>query len=1132
MAQLTLRDYLQETEDVISNGHVDDALARCQYVLARFPEALEAQRLLGEIYLKQGHLDEAQQTFDWVLTNDPENVIVYCDRALISEHKADYDTALDCYQQAYELSRGNSNIRNEFNKLSAKVGQQGFMFSRAGLARLYMRGDLLTQAIQEWEAVLAATPDRLDARTGLLEAYWRDGLYDRVEQLATQILQDVPGCAKALVLLAYVISARDMEQAHELLQRAEVLDPDLVMAQDLFTDMMASQPNEPFFALLKRPLVGLEKSQEKESIPSISGALSQSQELFASSGTASSAGSTFSWSGLETWNSDNTFVQAPPSAQPSLPSSNLPVWSNDNFAAMADTRSIVDRSQNGTADTNREQGQPDLSAYLNAMSSSGSSWDLPAQPTQQSPLLKDKDEDQPSEPWMLLQESLGTMKESVAQDQPSLEATQWSDLNKWNDVDKLSEVPVNGLGRDSDVKDLDMASFASSWSSSSKGADSSSPPAWLDMLSQGDLRQMSGSMPALSPSEPVAPSIPPISAQLKDQHPAEHQSTISPSSLQPPVTQEPQRPVAKQQTSSPASEKVPTSDEKEPAFAPFASSFVEEEEESFFGPEWLKALGAASMDAEESPEPAEETSPVAQDAQHQTSPVFDTWTAAVPETAASPVQEQKPEVQWKQPADQESQAPSSTPVWSQPSGTGSSSSVSSSGQSWDQSFELEQSAPYSKHEQATLDDVLPPVPPAASTWNLPAEAEASVPLSENIWGRSSEVEQYSEPASEKVWERPGEVAWGTRPLSAENEYAFETSQPAPVPEATGTEPASVPADQREQQLLVTLEELEKNLRSNGFVPLEPNWLSTLAQEQNVPSVPPTEENVSSLPTWAQETYTESPLSTAFAELGNFGQPSPAPASPIAEPVAEEQPSFTQSTPVPAVPSWAASLSATPSPVPVPPKPEVLPVEEDLALDDGDAPTTHVAAVKRPTGSPARAVSPRPVPPPTKKLVEPVKAEPLKQPAEPMPVAHRDALMDMQLETTMKRPAVRLQPVQQRPPASRESSSGSSKGRFVEQSMAGKTPGADVNYQERLLKGYQHQLVGDYDEAMQEYRTIIRNAPELLSEVISNVRALLKLAPKYSAGYRVLGDAYMRQGEYLQAMEAYNKALTMAKKAKA
>src|SRR5918911_1082581 len=193
MAQTLLRDYLQTIEDELSSGSINDALANCQYILTHFPDLLEAQRLLGEVYLAQGRLEDAQQTLDWVLTNDPENVIAYCSRALVSERMSDYDTALDCYQQAYELSRGNSQIRQEFNQLSTKAGQQGFMFSRAGLARLYMRGDLLPQAIQEWEAVLAVSPDRLDARTGLLEAYWRDGLYDRVEQLATQILQDVPG---------------------------------------------------------------------------------------------------------------------------------------------------------------------------------------------------------------------------------------------------------------------------------------------------------------------------------------------------------------------------------------------------------------------------------------------------------------------------------------------------------------------------------------------------------------------------------------------------------------------------------------------------------------------------------------------------------------------------------------------------------------------------------------------------------------------------------------------------------------------------------------------------------------------------------------------------------------------------
>src|ERR1051326_1281064 len=110
MTSTTLRDYLQYTEDAISAGRVDDAQARCQRILSHFPESLEAQRLLGEVYLAQEQLEEAQQTFDWILTNDPENVIAYCSRALVSERLSDYDTALDCYQQAYEMSRGNSQI--------------------------------------------------------------------------------------------------------------------------------------------------------------------------------------------------------------------------------------------------------------------------------------------------------------------------------------------------------------------------------------------------------------------------------------------------------------------------------------------------------------------------------------------------------------------------------------------------------------------------------------------------------------------------------------------------------------------------------------------------------------------------------------------------------------------------------------------------------------------------------------------------------------------------------------------------------------------------------------------------------------------------------------------------------------
>jgi serine/threonine protein kinase len=258
MAQTTLRDRIQSIEDAISAGHIDGAMADCQELLAHYPDALEIQRLLGEVYLAQGRLEEAQHTFDWILVNDPENVIAYCDRALICEHQSDIDTALDCYQQAYELSWGNSQIRQEFNNLSTKAGQQGqqeFMMSRAGLARLYMRGNLLMEALREWEAVLAATPDRLDARVGLMETYWLQGIDDQVEQIASRILEDIPNCEKALLLLAHVTSASNMQRARELVQRAELLDPELVMAQELFKNLKTSPTGDSFLQLLEKKVL-------------------------------------------------------------------------------------------------------------------------------------------------------------------------------------------------------------------------------------------------------------------------------------------------------------------------------------------------------------------------------------------------------------------------------------------------------------------------------------------------------------------------------------------------------------------------------------------------------------------------------------------------------------------------------------------------------------------------------------------------------------------------------------------------------------------------------------------------------------------------------------------------------------
>ena len=338
------------------------------------------------------------------------------------------------------------------------------------------------------------------------------------------------------------------------------------------------------------------------------------------------------------------------------------------------------------------------------------------------------------------------------------------------------------------------------------------------------------------------------------------------------------------------------------------------------------------------------------------------------------------------------------------------------------------------------------------------------------------------------------------------EEALETPAPATSslePEPAASEPPPVQLETKQktaleswldqaalrlaepgQNVLSTLEELENDLRSQGFTPLEPGTLSKIAQEP------------------------EPTLSSALAQLGNFGPQSTGEVH-LTQPT---QPEMAPPAP-PVEPLWPA----TPAPVSqAEPQPIVNQAQEQTSPAHLDELISYISSsAANPEGKKEA------VPDPTFNFA----------PAA-TPEVYPALSVDSELETTMKRPATRLQAMPQRPAAqATQQGQAIARGQPGERPASSKPSEVNLSYKERLLKGYQYQLAGTYDDAMQEYRIIIRNAPELLSEVVSNMRALLKLAPKYSVGYRVLGDAYMRQGEYLQAMEAYNKALTMAKKAK-
>jgi tetratricopeptide (TPR) repeat protein len=1000
MAQITLRDYLQQTEDAISSSRVDDALAHCQFMLSHFPQALEIQRLLGKVYLAQGRWEDAQHQFDWVLMNDPENVLAYCDRAEVSERLSEYDVALDCYQQACELSRSPGQIRKQFNRLSEKVGQKGFMYSRAGLARLYMRGDMLSQAMQEWDVVLAATPDRLDARTGQLETYWRAGLLEKAEQLADQILHTAPECLKALLLQANIISSKDGQRTQELLHRAEILDPDHLMAQELFADALASQPDDPFFRQLKsgsallseakpqesRPSQGLQQPQESRQAQE----LPQTQELRQKS---SSLDPVISWS-----TSNSTTLQAP---------QNTPVQETMN-------------------------GQSSQETYTGSQGHS-------------------------LEPWELLQNALNQFDTNGAPIAAEPRAvTHEKDVPLWENMPgsgEMSQPSLYGVQPDSKPQESTSLSGieAGIWSAPAEKpappADElvPNPPSWLNMF-QAD---MTTRAPLTADSEPD--NGPSLADTLREQQAQPNTTSSEVQNLGSLIPSSPSQPL-------PLPPDLAKAESQPSWLKAMNTEQGEEDEESFFGPSWLKSLGATSMTNEEPPVPSASEAP----------------TQYVPQ-----------------------------PKYTDP-----------------QHNEDLMQVPSAEYTET----------PSESSKGLVPEANPYEPWSQTIPNNSPNIHDYTPWSSTNVVQQSQNISHeaGTPP---ENTYASGTLlPPSSVSSPTG-QPAQGEAryEATEQNLLTTLEELEQSLRSKGFIPLEPNSLSTLAthpQESSVAphdldaSKAPEEDNAQNFQQFAltqepKETQNASSLSSALAQLGNLAKEPSA---------AQAQASSFETSGQGEEPSWLQALKYSPATSAVPTTPILpdTPIEPSApaAFANNMPPATYELAPQEPAAATTR-------PPTAQEPHQTVKVS----------IRYDNPLLDGELETTMKRPAIRLQPIQQptspssQPAGTPITTRPQSRERMEKGPRMTKPTHENLSYRDRLVKGYQHQLVGDYDEAMQEYRLIIRSGTDLLSEVVSNVRALLKLAPSYSAGYRVLGDAYMRQGEYLQAMEAYNKALTMTKKVK-
>lgn len=229
MAQIALRNYLQQIEHQLTSDQAEQAVLHCRQILRFYPEHLLAHRLLGIGCLEDGQYGQAKDAFLKVQASLPEDVITQLGLGVILETTGEIEAATWHMQRAYEIEPTNPSIKSELERISRLRGGQEnseILLTRYALARMYLKGGLHAQVIAELLAAIREEPQRLDLPCLLIRVYRQSAMLYKAVQIATPLLERLPAGLEANLVL--FLSGADATQPGEKSAsqiRLEALDP-------------------------------------------------------------------------------------------------------------------------------------------------------------------------------------------------------------------------------------------------------------------------------------------------------------------------------------------------------------------------------------------------------------------------------------------------------------------------------------------------------------------------------------------------------------------------------------------------------------------------------------------------------------------------------------------------------------------------------------------------------------------------------------------------------------------------------------------------------------------------------------------------------------------------------------------
>ncbi len=217
---LTLDAWLSQISTWVAAREYDQAIRRCGELLTVYPDAVRVIRIQAGTFESAGDLVQAAAAYRRVLDILPadEGALLGLARCLAAGGQTRESALLALQVLDYDP-------RNvEALRIEGGAAQNDGMISRA---RSLMRAGLMHRAIALMRRMNEAEPDRTDVQVLLAEMFWHSGLPVTTVGLCQAIVDKLPDCLNAHVILSTVwaqAGSPDLSALHR--HAVECVDPD------------------------------------------------------------------------------------------------------------------------------------------------------------------------------------------------------------------------------------------------------------------------------------------------------------------------------------------------------------------------------------------------------------------------------------------------------------------------------------------------------------------------------------------------------------------------------------------------------------------------------------------------------------------------------------------------------------------------------------------------------------------------------------------------------------------------------------------------------------------------------------------------------------------------------------------